>query len=239
MNPIHIVTDKNNISENVLMPGDPLRAKYIADNFLTDAKLVNEIRNMYAYTGYYKGKRITVCASGMGIPSIGIYSYELFKFYNVEKIIRIGTSGTNKEDVKVLDVVLSSGAYSNSTFALNFSKTKDKFIPSTDELNQQILKTAHELNKKVLLGPTLTSDVFDVYTPIDEMIEECPFKDKLMCTEMEGFGLFTVAKYLNKEAAMLTTIVDSKFDKSAYVTPEMRQTSLNDMILIALESIIK
>ena len=116
MEPVHIVTEKENIAPIVLLPGDPLRAKYIAEKFLTDAKLVNEIRNMYAFTGYYKGVRVTVMGSGMGVSSVGIYSYELYHFYDVKKIIRIGSAGSMNEDAKILDVVLSTGAYSNSSF---------------------------------------------------------------------------------------------------------------------------
>ena len=107
----HIESKLEDIAPVVLMPGDPLRAKYIAENFLEDAKLINKVRNMFGYTGTYKGKKVTVFASGMGIPSIGIYSYELYKFYNVEKIIRIGTCGSFNKDIKLLDVVLSSGEY--------------------------------------------------------------------------------------------------------------------------------
>ena len=138
----HIESRKEDIGEIVLLPGDPLRAKYIAENFLEDYKLVNSVRNMYAYTGYYKGKMVTVFSSGMGIPSVGIYAYELFKFYDVKKIIRIGTCGTIHKDVKLLDVVLADSAYSVSTFPLLFDGDTDKEYPASSLLNNLISKSS-------------------------------------------------------------------------------------------------
>ena len=135
----HIESNLEDIAPIVLMPGDPLRAKYIAENFLEDAKLINKVRNMFGYTGTYKGKKVTVFASGMGIPSIGIYSYELYKFYNVQKIIRIGTCGSFNKDIKLLDVVLSSGAYCKSYFDVLLDGVDIDFIQSSDELNRKIM----------------------------------------------------------------------------------------------------
>lgn len=238
MEPVHIVTDKENIAPRVLFPGDPLRAKYIAENFLTNVKLVNKIRNMYAFTGYYKGKKVSIVGSGMGCPSACLYAYELFEFYNVEKIIRIGSAGANKEDIKLLDTVLSTKAYSVSSIAYSWGGYQDKLIDANINLNETIIKTANDLNMELKIGPTLTSDVFDVYVPIDHIIDECPIKDELLATEMEGFGLFHVARLCDKEASMLVTIVDSKFDTNI-VSPKMRETNLNNMIILALESIIK
>ena len=126
MKPIHVVTAKGNIAENVIMPGDPLRAKYIAEKFLENPELINNVRNMLGYTGTYKGKRVTVIGSGMGIPSIGIYSYELFYFYDVKNIIRIGTAGALNPNIKIGDVVLSTGCYSESSFAYQYGKLYDK-----------------------------------------------------------------------------------------------------------------
>lgn len=238
MEPIHIVTDKKNIAPLVLFPGDPLRAKYIAEKFLTNIKLVNKIRNMYAFTGYYKDKLVTVVGSGMGCPSASLYAYELFTFYGVEKIIRIGSAGANKENIKLMDTVLSTGAYSESSIAYQWGGYTDKFIKSNDELNEIIKKTAKEQNIDIHVGPTLTSDVFDVYASIDHVINTCPIKDELLATEMEGFGIFHVARICKKQASMLITIVDSKFD-TRVVSPEMRETHLDNMIVLALESIIK
>lgn len=239
MKPVHIVTEKENIAPIVLLPGDPLRAKYIAEKFLTDAVLVNTIRNMFAYTGYYKGKRITVMGSGMGMPSMGIYSYELYQFYDVEKIIRIGSAGSVHPNAKVLDVVLSTGSYSNSSFENTLIKREESFVEASKELNNTILNTAKELNMDIKMGPTFTSDVFDVYVDISEIIDKCPIKDQLQCVEMEGFALMHIAKYCNKEASMLATIVDSKYQPDVIVSPEDRETSLDKMITLALESIIK
>lgn len=239
MKPVHIVTEKENIAPIVLLPGDPLRAKYIAEKFLTDAVLVNTIRNMFAYTGYYKGKRITVMGSGMGMPSMGIYSYELYHFYDVEKIIRIGSAGSVHPNAKVLDVVLSTGSYSNSSFENTLIKREESFVEASKELNNTILNTAKELNMDIKMGPTFTSDVFDVYVDISEIIDKCPIKDQLQCVEMEGFALMHIAKYCNKEASMLATIVDSKYQPDVIVSPEDRETSLDKMITLALESIIK
>lgn len=239
MEPVHIVTEKENIAPIVLLPGDPLRAKYIAEKFLTDAKLVNEIRNMYAFTGYYKGVRVTVMGSGMGVSSVGIYSYELYHFYDVQKIIRIGSAGSMNEDAKILDVVLSTGAYSNSSFENTLIKREESFVESSKSLNEDIKETAKEMNIDLKVGPTFTSDVFDVYVDISDIIDKCPIKDELMCVEMEGFGLMHVAKFCEREASMLATIVDSKYQPDVVVTPEERETSLDTMITLALESIIK
>ncbi|MDE5630204.1 MAG: purine-nucleoside phosphorylase [Bacilli bacterium] len=239
MEPVHIVTEKENIAPIVLLPGDPLRAKYIAEKFLTDAKLVNEIRNMYAFTGYYKGVRVTVMGSGMGVSSVGIYSYELYHFYDVKKIIRIGSSGSLNKDAKILDVVLSTGAYSNSSFENTLIKREESFVESSKDLNETIKETAKDMNVNLKVGPTFTSDVFDVYVDISDIIDKCPMKDDLMCVEMEGFCLMHVAKFCEREASMLATIVDSKYQPGVIVTPEERETSLDTMITLALESIIK
>ncbi len=158
----HIGCEKEDIAETVLMPGDPLRAKYIAEHFLTDYKCVNEVRNMLGYTGFYKGKRVTVFASGMGIPSIGIYSYELYKYYGVENIIRIGTCGSFNPDIKVLDVVLSSGAYCKSYFDQLLDGVDVDFIQSSDTLNRKIINYAKVNNMDLKYGKTITSDVFDL-----------------------------------------------------------------------------
>ena len=238
MEPMHLVTEKENIAPLVLLPGDPLRAKYIAEKFLKNAKLVNTIRNMYAYTGTYKGERITVMGSGMGCPSVGIYAYELYKFYDVKKIIRIGTSGSMRPDVKTLDTVLSTGSYSESSFAYQMGKFYDKYIEPSYDLNKIILATGREKGIDIKLGPTITSDVFDVYESIDHVLEKCPIKSELVCCEMEGFGLFHVARVCERDAAMLVTVVDSKFEETV-ITPEQRETSLNEMIELALDSIIK
>ena len=234
---VHIESKKEDIAEVVLMPGDPLRAKYIAENFLTDYKLVNKVRNMFGYTGYYKGKRVTVFASGMGIPSIGIYSYELYKFYDVKKIIRIGTSGSFNKDIKVLDVVLSSGAYCKTYFPKLLDGKEVDFITSSEELNENIKTAAKLANIPLKIGKTITSDVFDLYSSsLDEFKSNFP-DDDFLSVEMEAFGLFYIAKKFNREASCLMTVVDSFYDKKS-LTSEEREQSLNQMITLALEAAI-
>ena len=233
----HIESKLEDIAPIVLMPGDPLRAKYIAENFLSDYKLVNSVRNMLGYTGTYKGKRVTVFASGMGIPSIGIYSYELYKFYNVEKIIRIGTCGSFDESVKLLDVILSTGAYCKSHFDELLDGLDIDFIQSSDEINRLIMNKAKEKNIDLKVGKTITSDVFDLYCDSKEKFRN-NFPDmKFLGVEMEAFGLFYIAKKLERDASCLMTVVDSLYDNRS-LTSEEREKSLNEMITLALDSII-
>ena len=234
----HIESKLEDIAPVVLMPGDPLRAKYIADNFLENVKQVNSVRNMLAYTGIYKGQRVTVFASGMGIPSIGIYSYELYHFYNVEKIIRIGTCGSFHPDIKLLDVILSKGAFCKTYFNKLLDGGEEDYMESSPSLNQLIEETAKRDGKNLKVGKTITSDVFDVYCDDKELFRSNFPKDDFLSVEMEAFGLFYIAKKLGKEAACLMTVVDSLFDKRS-LTSEDRQNSLNEMITIALDSIIE
>ncbi len=233
----HIESKKEDIAEVVLMPGDPLRAKYIAENFLTDYKLVNKVRNMFGYTGYYKGKRVTVFASGMGIPSIGIYSYELYKFYDVKKIIRIGTSGSFNKNIKVKDVVLSSGAYCKSYFDQLFDGNDINFIKSSESLNEKIKTVADNKNIPLKIGKTITSDVFDLYSSSMEKFKSNYPEEDYLAVEMEAFGLFYMANRLGREASCLMTVVDSFYDEKS-LTSEEREKSLNEMITIALESVL-
>ena len=233
----HIESELNDIAPIVLMPGDPLRAKYIAEHFLENAKLINKVRNMFGYTGYYKGKKVTVFASGMGIPSIGIYSYELYKYYNVEQIIRIGTCGSFNPDVKLLDIVLSSGAYCKSYFDELLDGVDVDFIQSSDGLNRQIMNTTKIKGMNLKYGKTITSDVFDLYCDDKSKFREHYPEMDFLSVEMEAFGLFYIAKKLNREAACLMTVVDSLYDQRS-LTSEEREKSLNEMIEMALESII-
>ena len=233
----HIESKKEDIAEVVLMPGDPLRAKYIAEKFLTDYKLVNKVRNMFGYTGYYKGKRVTVFASGMGIPSIGIYSYELYKFYDVKKIIRIGTSGSFNKNIKVKDVVLSSGAYCKSYFDQLFDGNDINFIKSSESLNEKIKTVATNKNIPLKIGKTITSDVFDLYSDSMEKFKSNFPEEDYLATEMEAFGLFYMAFKFKREATCLLTVVDSCYDKNS-LTSEEREKSLDQMITLALEAAI-
>ncbi len=235
---VHIESKKEDIADIVLMPGDPLRAKYIAEKFLTDYKLVNKVRNMFAYTGYYKGKRVTVFASGMGVPSIGIYSYELYKFYDVKKIIRIGTSGSFNKNIKVKDVVLSTGAYCKSYFDQLLDGKDIDYIESSKSLNDTIIDTANSLHIPLKTGKTITSDVFDLYSDSMEKFKSNFKDDDYLATEMEAFGLFYIANKFKREATCLLTVVDSFYDKNS-LTSEERERSLDMMITLALDSVIK
>ena len=223
------------IAKTVIMPGDPLRAKYIAENFLGNAQLVNDVRGMYAYTGTYKGKTVTVMASGMGNPSMGIYSYELYKFYGVENIIRIGTAGTYKKEIGVKEIVLATESYSKSAYAKVQSGYEGDTLPADSSLNEKIEKIAAEKQIKVHKGRILCSDVF--YS--SNTSYEAPMEHDCLAIEMESFALFANAKELGKKAACMLTISDSMIEKETKVlTPEERQTSLNAMIEIALEAAI-
>lgn len=221
------------IASTVLMPGDPLRAKYIAEKFLEDATLVNGVRNMLAYTGSYKGKKITVMASGMGMPSIGIYSYELYKFYNVENIIRIGSAGSYSKDINLYDLILVDESYSLSSYA-KVQGYNDEVIESTDFLNEKINDVARILNKKIINGRVHSTDVFYSDCDIDDMFNN----KKCLCTEMESFALFYNAKKLNKNAACILTISDNLVTREE-TTSQERQNAFNDMIELALETAIR
>ena len=235
----HIESVYGEINNNVLMPGDPKRAKYIADKYLTDVKVINNVRNMTAYSGKYKGKDITIFPSGMGIPSMGIYSYELFKFYNVQNIIRIGTSGANREDIKILDVILADSSYSLSSFLEVFDNYKEKEVEASKVLNEKIEEISKELNIEIKKGKIITSDVFNPYCDsIDEYNSHYPENLDTLASEMESFALFYMAKKFNRNATCLLTVVDSPFDERI-VTSEEREKSLDNMIILALEACLK
>jgi len=231
----HNEAKKCEIAKKVLMPGDPMRAKYIAENFLKDVKLVNEVRGMYAFTGTYEGTEITVMGSGMGIPSMGIYAYELFKFYDVEEIIRIGSAGANDPSLKLLDVVLTNQVYSSSNFAKGINNDDCHFIEPSLELNEKIINIAKEKGIVLNVGMTNCSEVFDAYiTNLDEYLSKLP--EGVLATEMEAFALCYLAKMLGKKAACLMTVVDSKFTDEI-ISSEQREKSLNNMIKLALDAI--
>ena len=224
------------IAKTVIMPGDPLRAKYIAENFLENYKLVNKVRGMYAYTGTYKGKSVTIMAHGMGMPSIGIYSYELFKFYNVENIIRIGSCGSYKENLKLFDIILSENVFSESNYALTLNNDNCHIVSADKDLNNTIEETASKQNIKIHKGNTVCTDCFDIYmTDVNKFLDRIPNEFSPLSAEMEAFALFYNAKLLNKKASCLMSVVDSKFIKNV-ATPQERETGLNKMIILALES---
>lgn len=230
----HIESLKNDIANIVLMPGDPKRAKYIADNFLKNVKLVNQVRAMTAYTGYYKGKKITIFPSGMGNPSIGIYSYELFKYYDVDTIIRIGTIGGYSNDLKVGDVVLAETSVTTSNYALIQNGDNRKEINSNMYLNNTINNVAKDNNINLFESRVLCSDVF--YDNSD--YKELESKYNVVGVEMETFALFHTADMLNKKATALLTISNS-FATEEELTSEERERNLNEMIKLALESSLK
>ena len=235
----HNEANLGDFAKTVIMPGDPLRAKYIAENFLDNAVLVNKVRGMYAYTGEYKGKRVSVMAHGMGIPSIGIYCYELFKFYDVENIIRIGSCGGYRPDLKLFDIILSQSVFSESNFALTFNNEDCHIASSNPELNKIIESTANDININIVKGNTVTTDCFDVYmTDVNKFLERVPKDFNPVSAEMEAFALFYIANMLDKKASCLMSVVDSKFIKEI-ATPEERENGLNDMIRLALEASLK
>lgn len=232
----HNEAKKEDIAKIVIMPGDPLRAKYIAENFLENAKLVNSIRNMFAYTGEYKGKRITVMASGMGMPSMGIYAYELYKFYDVDTIIRIGSCGTFDKNIKVFDTILVEKSYTEGNFALAMNNETCHEVNGSQDILNIIDKTANKISIPLVKGTILCNEYFDPYMEdIQKLFDRFPKDLKILGSEMESFALFYSAKVLNKKAACLLTVVDSIFEKKS-ISADERQTSLNNMIKLSLES---
>ncbi|MCV3743372.1 purine-nucleoside phosphorylase [Ureaplasma sp. ES3154-GEN] len=234
----HIHAKKDEIAKVVLMPGDPLRAKWIADTFLTDAILVNDVRGMLCYTGYYKGERISVMGHGMGIPSIGIYSYELYKFYDVDTIIRVGSTGAYVEDLKLGDVVLVSKAYTDSTFveAIGAKKDEQNFMYPTQSIYEVIKQSAEELKRPIIEAICHASDVF--YNNGHESLDAIKKRTHAQCVDMESAGLFANAQILNKNAATMLTVSDSLV-VDASMTPTERATTFKAMMEIALNAGIK
>lgn len=232
----HISAAQGDFAKTVLMPGDPLRAKFIAETFLDDIKLVTSVRNVLGYTGTYKGVKVSVMASGMGMPSIGIYSYELFKFYDVENIIRIGSAGSYRDWLKVMDVTLAKTAVSESSFAKTQGGCDDKVIAPSAEINDLIMKKAEELNINCKYSVVHSSDVFyrEASQGTWQDIAENTGSD---CVEMESFALFHNANVLGKRAACLLTISDS-FVNHEELTAEQRQNSFREMMILALEAAI-
>ena len=231
----HNKANINEIADIVIMSGDPLRIKRIKDKYLEDAVLVNDIRNIYAYTGTYKGKRITLMAHGMGIPSMGIYAYELFKFYNVKKIIRLGSCGAYSKDLNLLDIIMVDKSYTESDFSYELNNEKVNESSSSKELNNVLLESANKLGIKINVGNVMSTDCFDWYVKdINVLLERLP-KD-VIAAEMESFALFYLANMFNREASCLLTVVDSHYKKEE-LTGEEREYKLDKMALIALESI--
>ncbi len=232
---IHISATPGSIAKNVLLAGDPLRAKYIAENFLEDATLVSQTRNMFYYTGKYKGQPLTVGASGMGCPSIGIYSYELYTEFNVECIIRIGTCGAYTTDLALLNVLSVILAASESTYAKYAWGIEEDAIAYQGKAFEKINQTAATFNIPLQSCAVHSSDIFyrkDAAMPFIAAKYNC------LAVEMEAFALFANAQYLNKTAATLLTVSDI-IPTQENITANQRENALLPMINLALETIIR
>lgn len=214
------------------MPGDPLRAKFIAENYLEDVVCFNTVRNMLGYTGTYKGKKVSVMGSGMGMPSIGIYSYELYSQYDVDTIIRIGSAGGYTPDLKLFDVTLAHSSYSKSSYAQVQSHDFNEIQYPDEQLNQKIMDCAKKLNMEIKSIRIHSSDAF--YCEDDSLMKEA-IQNGCQAVEMESFALFHNAKVLHKKAAAICTISDS-FAFEEITTPQQREQCFNDMMKIALEA---
>ncbi len=231
----HNSAKKGDIAKIVLMPGDPLRAKFVAETFLDDPVEFNHVRGMLGYTGTYKGHKVSVMGSGMGMPSIGIYSYELFKFYDVDAIIRIGTTGAMVPEVHIYDIVLAKNAYSKSTYAQVQNGDMEEIQWPDEALNEDIRKSAAKLGYPMVEGTISSSDVFYIDTP---EFDPNYAKYGCVCAEMESFALFHNAKALGKKAACLLTVSDS-IVTGEETTAEERQLAFTKMMEIALETALK
>ena len=225
------------IAKNVIMPGDPNRAKLIAEKYLKNYKLVNDVRGIYAFTGTYKDKEVTIMASGMGMPSMGIYSYELFKFYGVDNIIRIGSCGAMVPELDMFDVILCNEVFTEGNYALTFASENCHIVKPSTSLNKKIINTAKNKNQKLVVGNTICTEVFDEYIiNLDGYKSRIPADFHPISTEMEAFALLYNAHKLGKNASCLMTVVDSTF-KNVHASSEEREQGLSKMIELALDSI--
>ena len=227
----HISAEKGAFAKTVLMPGDPLRAKYIAENYLEDAVLVNNVRGVQGYTGYYKGKKVSVMASGMGQPSIGIYSYELYNFYDVEAIIRVGSCGSFHPDLHARDIIVAMGACTNGNFALQYN-LPGTFCPIADfDLVRRAAEQCERLGVNYKVGNILSSDVF--YDDANSGMTWA--KMNVLGVEMESAALYCNAARAGKKALCICTVSDSFIYPEENTTAEERQNSFTKMMEIALE----
>lgn len=228
----HNAAKEGEIAKTVLMPGDPLRAKFIADNYLEKVTCFNRVRNMFGYTGEYKGKKISVMGHGMGMPSIGIYSYELYDQYGVEQIIRIGSAGGLADDVNLMDIVIAMGASTNSNYAAQY-KLPGTIAPIADyELLRKAVEVAEKRDCKVRVGNVLSSDTF--YTD-DKDANDLWKKMHVLAVEMESAALYCNAARLGKKALCILTISDHLYSGKE-LSAEERQTGFRQMMEIALET---
>lgn len=232
----HNAANLGDVAKTVLMPGDPLRAKFIAETYLENPVQFNTVRNMFGYTGTYKGKKVSVMGSGMGMPSIGIYSYELFKFYDVENIIRIGSAGAYTDKLDLFDLVLADSAWSESSFAIAQAGVEGDIQYPSEDLNKALENAAQQLQTHITKARIHSSDVFYHEENVDDH-NDFYNKHQCVCVEMESFALFHNAKILGKQAACLLTISDSLVTH-AVTTAEQRQSSFHHMMEVALEAAI-
>lgn len=228
------LADTSKIAKTVIMPGDPLRAKFIADTFLENVEQFNGVRGMLGFTGTYKGRKISVMGSGMGMPSIGIYSYELFTFYDVDNIIRVGSAGAYTADLDLYDVVIAKDAYSESTFA-NIVLGEDNVskLSSSDLINKKLIESADHLGFDYKFDTIHSSDVF--YRKNFDDYKEIYSEHGCVCVEMESFALFANAKATGKNASCIITISDNLATNEATSSSE-RQTAFTKMMEIALNA---
>lgn len=227
----HNSGNKGDFAKTVLMPGDPLRAKYIAETYLENPRQVTSVRNMFGYTGTYKGKEISVMGGGMGMPSIGIYSYELFNFYDVDNIIRIGSAGALQDDLKVMDIVIGMGACTDSNYASQFNLPGTYAPTASYELLDKAVKAAEKLGTPVTVGNIVSTDVF--YNANEKANDSWKSMGAL-CVEMEAAALYMNAAKAGKKALCMLTISDHIYTGEA-LSAEDRQLSFNKMMEIALE----
>ncbi|MDU6341059.1 MAG: purine-nucleoside phosphorylase [Clostridium sp.] len=236
MGTIHIEANKEEIAKIVLMPGDPLRAQFIAENYLEDAVQINKVRNMFGFTGYYKGIRVTVMSSGMGGPSMGIYSHELFNKYDVDAIIRIGSTGAYSEKLNMHDVMLVESSWSQSTYAKTYSGYEEDIVYPNSELNSLIKEVSDNLNISIKTGRIHSTDAF--YTMDKSVLHH--IRDTYGClgVEMESFALLHNANVAGKKAACLLTVADHALTNEK-ATVEERQHAFENMINLALGTVIE
>lgn len=227
----HIEAREGAIAESILLPGDPLRAKFIAENFLEDTEPFNRVRNMLGYTGYYKGKRVSVMGTGMGMPSIGIYSYELIKFYNVKNLIRVGSAGSVQPHINVKDIVIAQAASTNSNFSKQFDVRGELAAISDYGLMSAAAGRAQELGLKYHVGNIMSSDTF--YDFQDESWKNWA-QMGVLCLEMEAYALFLTAVSLQAKALTICTVSDSLLT-GENLSHQDRETSFGDMIGLALD----
>jgi purine-nucleoside phosphorylase len=230
----HISANVGEFAETVLMPGDPLRAKFIADNFLDDVECVTKVRNMLGYTGMYKGKKISVMGSGMGIPSISIYATELYKDYGVENIIRIGSCGAVSDDIKIRDIVIGMAASTDSNVNRQRFNQCDFAATADFSLLQRVVNTAERLKQKIQVGNIFTADLF--YTPQPEMFAMME-KYGILAVEMEAAGLYGVAAEYGKKALSVLTVSDH-IKSGEQTTSDERESTFKDMMKLTLESVL-